>query len=61
MTNLTPVELIGIYRLNKADEMLRTSNVPIKEVAFLTGFSSQYYFSRKYKEHFGHPPSQQKV
>lgn len=61
MTNLTPVELIGIYRLNKADEMLRTSNVPIKEVAFLTGFSSQYYFSRKYKEHFGYPPSQQKV
>ena len=60
MSNLTPIELIGIYRLEKADEMLRTMNVPIKEVAFKTGFSSQYYFSRKYKEHFGYPPSQQK-
>ena len=60
LTDLTPVELISIYRLKKADEMLRTQNKPVKEVSFLTGFSNPYYFSRKYKEYFGYPPSQQK-
>ena len=60
LTDLTPVELISVYRLKKADEMLRTQNVSVKEVSFLTGFSNPYYFSRKYKEYFGCPPSQQK-
>ncbi len=60
LTDFTPVELIGVYRLKKADDMLRTTNAPVKEVAFMTGFSSQYYFSRKYKEYFGYPPSQNK-
>ncbi len=60
LTEQTPVEMIGVYRLKKADEMLRTTNLPVKEVAFTTGFSSPYYFSRKYKEYFGYPPSQKK-
>lgn len=60
LTDLTPAELIGVYRLKKADEMLRTMCMPIKEVSFLTGFSNPYYFSRKYKEYFGYPPSRQK-
>lgn len=58
LTEQTPVEMIGEYRLKKADEMLRTMDLPVKEVAFKTGFSSPYYFSRKYKEFFGYPPSQ---
>lgn len=60
LTEQTPVEMIGVHRLKKADEMLRTTNLPVKEVAFTTGFSSPYYFSRKYKEYFGYPPSQKK-
>lgn len=56
----TPVEMISEYRLKKADEMLRKLDLPVKEVAFKTGFSSPYYFSRKYKEFFGYPPSQNK-
>lgn len=58
LTEQTPVEMISEYRLRKADEMLRTMDLPVKEVAFRTGFSSPYYFSRKYKEFFGYPPSQ---
>lgn len=58
LTEQTPVEMISEYRLKKADEMLRTLDLPVKEVAFKTGFSSPYYFSRKYKEFFGYPPSQ---
>lgn len=60
LTEQTPVEMISEYRLKKADEMLRKMDLPVKEVAFKTGFSSPYYFSRKYKEFFGYPPSQNK-
>lgn len=60
LTDKTPVEIISEYRLKKADDLLRKQHVPVKEVAFRTGFSSPYYFSRKYKEFFGYPPSQNK-
>lgn len=60
LTEETPIEMISECRLKRADEMLRMSDTPVKEVAFRTGFSSPYYFSRKYKEYFGYPPSQNK-
>ena len=58
LTEQTPIEMISEFRLKRADEMLRTMDLPVKEVAFKTGFNSPYYFSRKYKEFFGFPPSQ---
>jgi len=57
ITDKTPIEILSEYRLNKADALLRKQDLPVKEVAFLVGFNDQYYFSRKYKEHFGYPPS----
>lgn len=57
ITDKTPVEILGEFRLNKADALLRKQGLAVKEVAFLVGFNDQYYFSRKYKEHFGYPPS----
>lgn len=57
ITDKTPVEILSEYRLNKADVLLRQQNLPVKEVAYMVGFNDQYYFSRKYKEHFGYPPS----
>ena len=57
ITDKTPIEILSEYRLNKAHALLRNQDLPVKEVAFLVGFNDQYYFSRKYKEHFGYPPS----
>lgn len=57
ITDKTPIEILGEYRLNKADALLRKQGLPVKEVAFQVGFNDQYYFSRKYKEFFGYPPS----
>lgn len=57
ITDKTPVEILGEFRLNKADALLRKQGLAVKEVAFLVGFNDQYYFSRKYKEYFGYPPS----
>ncbi len=57
ITDQTPIELLNEYRLKKADALLRNQDLPIKEVAYMTGFSDQFYFSRKYKEYFGYAPS----
>ncbi len=57
ITDQTPIELLNEYRVKKADALLRNQDLPIKEVAYMTGFSDQFYFSRKYKEYFGYAPS----
>lgn len=57
ITDKTPIEILGEFRLNKADALLRKQGLAVKEVAFQVGFNDQYYFSRKYKEYFGYPPS----
>lgn len=57
ITDKTPIEILGEYRLNKADALLRKQGLSVKEVAYQVGFNDQYYFSRKYKEYFGYPPS----
>lgn len=57
ITDQTPIELLNEYRVKKADALLHNQDLPIKEVAYQTGFSDQFYFSRKYKEYFGYAPS----
>jgi len=32
--------------------------VTVREIAFELGFKDPYYFSRLYRKHRGHPPSQ---
>lgn len=44
-------------RLNAARRMLQSRRLPIKQVAFYTGFKSAAHFSAAYKREFGHPPS----
>ena len=42
-----------------ADDLFRTRReVTVREVAFELGFKDPYYFSRLYRKHRGHPPSQ---
>ncbi len=56
-TNMTPHEYIQQKRMNTAIELLRQSNLRIKEVAHSLGFANQYYFSRAFRDHFGISPS----
>jgi AraC-like DNA-binding protein len=51
--------LIGL-RMNRALELLREDALPVKEIAFLCGFSDEKYFSRAFKKRYGTPPSQLK-
>ena len=56
--NTSPVRYVNFLRLEKAKNMLRTSNFSISEVALAVGFSDPYYFSRLFKKAVGISPAQ---
>lgn len=57
--NCTPVEYLVRTRLEKARELLKLHCYRVKEVAYLCGWNYVHYFDRKFKEAFGHLPSQE--
>ncbi|WP_170110505.1 ATP-binding protein [Flavilitoribacter nigricans] len=57
LTGLTVALFINYYRLQKGQELLLQSDLPIKDIAYQTGFNSADYFSKCYKEKFGKSPS----
>lgn len=44
-------------RINRAKELLATTDMKLWEIAAETGFSDQFYFSRQFKKHTGMPPA----
>ena len=56
-TGSTPNELIQTMRLEKANEILRSSDKTVSEVAYEVGFTSPSYFSKCYKDRFGLTPN----
>ena len=57
LTGSTPVELIRITRLKRADKLLKAGGHTVSEVSYEVGFSSPSYFSKCYKDYFGHTPN----
>lgn len=55
LVDISPLELLKRFRLEKAKSQLR-QNIQIGLVAQSCGFSSQTYFGRCFKEHFGVTP-----
>lgn len=45
------------WRLERADEMLRTASSTVEVVATQFGFANAFHFSRSFRAHFGYPPS----
>ena len=58
VTGKGPAEYIREQRLIRADEQLRTTDKSIRQIAYELCFSSPGYFSKYYKEYFGHLPSE---
>ena len=58
--NTSPIKYINHLRLEKAKNMLTTSNYSIAEIALSVGFSDPYYFSRVFKQELGISPSEYK-
>jgi AraC-like DNA-binding protein len=50
-------EYIRKQRIEKAKELILSSNYSLTEIAYLTGFSDQSHFTRIFKKHTGKNPS----
>lgn len=48
---VSPQNYLVNYRLRKAKELMRHTNLTIKQISSLTGFEDQLYFSRLFKKH----------
>mgnify|MGYP002949315518 CR=1 FL=1 len=56
LTGSSPVELIRVTRLKRAEHLLKTTNMTVSEISYEVGFSSPSYFSKCFKDHFGTAP-----
>ncbi|MDO6760566.1 two-component regulator propeller domain-containing protein [Tamlana sp. 2_MG-2023] len=60
LTNKTPYEVIKIYRLRKAAELLITDKFQVAEVAVKVGFKSLSHFNRAFKAKYTVTPGKYK-
>jgi len=56
LTGQNPSQFIRSVRLKFAADLLLNQNIPIKEVAYKSGFNSTSYFSKTFREYFGKTP-----
>lgn len=60
-TGLSPAAYQQDLKLQRAKELLKTTNLSIKEIAYRLNFDSPDYFSAKFKIKTGHKPSEMRV
>ena len=57
MTGKTFIEYLNLYRINRAEELLQTTELPVSLVAEKVGFCNINYFDRVFKLFKRYPPS----
>lgn len=60
ITGHTPGNFQQLFRLLKAQELLRTTDKTINEIAIICGFQNAIRFTESYKRRFRYPPSQER-
>ncbi len=55
---LSPVKYIMTVKLDTAQYLIKTTNKSINEISYMTGFSTQFYFSSQFKQAFSVSPSE---
>jgi DNA-binding response OmpR family regulator len=58
LTNQTPAELVRIYRLHYAKQLLQNTDMKVFEIAMAIGYEDVNRFRQAYKKLFGFPPSE---
>lgn len=53
----SPFEYLNAYRIEQAKHLLAEKERTIREISSVTGFGSEFYFSRMFKRHVGISPS----
>lgn len=54
----SPVKYINNLRIQRAKELISSGLYSVCEVAFLSGYRDESYFSREFKKATGHSPSE---
>jgi AraC-type DNA-binding domain-containing proteins len=57
-TGMSLLSYLTDYRIQRASELLRTSDLSIKSIAYSVGYRDQLYFSRVYKKATSYTPSE---
>jgi AraC family transcriptional regulator len=55
-TSLSPMAYVERTRIRRAQEMIRTTNFSLSQIAQRLGFSDQAHFGRRFKAQFGSAP-----
>ncbi len=55
-TSLSPMAYVERTRIHRAQEIIRTTNLPLSQIAQLLGFADQAHFGRRFKAHLGSAP-----
>ncbi len=58
LTGLSPVAYLTKLRIQHAKQLMADSGLTVKEIASLSGFRDEYYFSRRFKQTTGMTPTQ---
>ncbi|TAG26697.1 MAG: AraC family transcriptional regulator [Burkholderiales bacterium] len=57
-TGRTFTDLVTDRRMERAKELLSTSNIRVREVAYQCGFNDEAYFNRRFRQQFQQTPKQ---
>ena len=57
-TQKSPQDFLIQYRINKACELLRSTGMPIVQIAHLVGYNNQFHFTRAFKKLMNLPPQE---
>ncbi len=57
-TNYSPQEYLIRYRLKKAKQLLKDTDIPIQHVAYAVGYNDPFSFSKIFKKELGITPSE---
>jgi AraC-like DNA-binding protein len=58
VTGMSVSAYLSAYRIRRACELLQTSGLSIKSIAYSVGYKDQLYFSKRFKEATSHTPSE---
>lgn len=52
-----PIEYLTHLRMNRAKELMLTSDLRIRDIARSVGYRDEFYFSRRFRNHSGYAPT----
>ncbi|SDD55677.1 Signal transduction histidine kinase [Dyadobacter soli] len=58
LINQSPGEMIRVFRMLRANELLQQSAGTVAEVGYMVGYGNPANFSTSFTKHFGYPPSE---